>query len=156
MTTNLLSSKISLLLCAVLIGVPASTYGESFSQDRITSVHGGFLYPNGVDVAGYTVEHTISHGFYKYYTFGIPSFAAAGISYNKNYKKNGVVATVGVGIGSAGYASIVYQRLFHEKHIIKLGVGYTTGVAYTGVYPAISYEYRFKQSESGILHAGRK
>jgi len=30
-----------------------------------------------------------------------------------------------------------------EMHYLKTGAGYATGIVYTGVYPALSYEYRF-------------
>jgi hypothetical protein len=106
-------------------------------------VHAGFLYPNGVDLAGYTVEQSIADNVYYFYTFGFPSLAAAGLSYYADYEGNGLSGTVGVGIGSVLYASLVYQWKIANKQYLKTGAGFATGVAYTGAYPALSYEYRF-------------
>lgn len=107
-------------------------------------MHAGFLDPNGVDLVGYSVEHDLSNNFHGFYTFGFPSLAAAGITYYGNYNGNGPAVTVGAGIGSVLYASLVYRLLVTERHIVKLGGGYTTGIAYTGLFPALSYELRFK------------
>jgi hypothetical protein len=137
------------LLWAFLVGAaPANAAGEaageSAPQMEISSVHAGFLYPNGVDVLGYTIEHKINNKFYCYYTFGLPSLAAAGISYYCDYNGNGIAATAGIGIGSVAYGSLVYQIRITDRNFLKLGGGYTTGIAYTGLYPALSYEFRYK------------
>lgn len=110
----------------------------------MSSVHTGFLYPYGVDVAGYTVEHNLSNGFYGYYTFGFPSLAAAGVSYYRDYAGSGFAANVGIGIVSVLHASLVYQFRLADRHFLKLGGGYTATIVYSGLYPALSYEYRFK------------
>jgi hypothetical protein len=144
MKTSLFPSMFILLICMALIGAAPAENGDTSSQGRTASLHAGFLYPNGVDLAGYTVEHELKHGFYYYYTFGFPSLAATGISYYSGYNDDGLAATAGVGIGSVLYASLVYQLHILHEHFIKLGAGYTTGIAYTGVYPALSYEFRFK------------
>lgn len=134
---------IILTLLIICTAVDAAL-GETAAPERTTSVHAGFLDPNGVDVIGYSAERDLSNNFYHFYTFGFPSLAATGISYYCNYNGNGLAATVGIGIGSVAYTSLVYQLHFAERHVIKLGGGYTTGVAYTGLYPALSYEMRFK------------
>lgn len=126
-----------------IFGVAPAVYGDTSPQDRTASFHVGFLYPNGVDLAGFSVEHELNHSIYWYYTFGLPSIAAAGVTYYSNFTDNGPAATIGIGIGSVMYSSLVYQLQVADKQFIKLGVGYTTGIAYTGVYPALSYEYRF-------------
>lgn len=41
------------------------------------------------------------------------------------------------------YASLAFQWKIHMMDYLKLGAGLTTGVAYTGVYPVLSYEHRF-------------
>jgi hypothetical protein len=109
----------------------------------IESIHLGFMYPNGVDIAGYTVEKKFSNELYSFYTFGVPSFAAVGVTYNKNYKGNGVTGSFGVGIGSIMYGSFAYQWQIGKSDYLKLGAGLTTGVAYSGGFPALSYEHRF-------------
>jgi len=110
----------------------------------VPSFHAGFLDHNGVDIVGYTVEHKLKNRLYGYYNFGLPSIAAAGISYYFDYYNNGLVATVGVGIGSVAYSSLLYQIRISDKHVVKIGAGYTTSIVYTGIYPAVSYEMRFK------------
>ena len=112
-------------------------------ESKVESFHLGFLYPNGVDVVGYTAEEEIRDHLYRFYTFGIPSFAAIGVSYYKNYQGNGVSVAFGVGIGSVMYGSLAYQLKLKKTNYLKLGAGITTGVAYTGGYPALSYEHRF-------------
>lgn len=133
-----------IVLTLLIICMAGATFGETAPPGRTTSLHAGFLDPNGVDVIGYSAERDLGNKFYHFYTFGFPSLAATGISYYCNYNGSGLAATVGVGIGSVAYTSLVYQLHFAERHVIKLGGGYTTGVAYTGLYPALSYELRFK------------
>ena len=128
----------------IIFVLAADTRGDSDRKEKEESFHAGFLYNNGVDVAGYTVEHKLKNRLYGYYTFGLPSLAAAGICYYSDYNHNGFAATLGVGIGSVLYSSLVYQIRIASEHFIKLGAGYTTGIAYTGVFPALSYEIRFK------------
>ncbi len=103
----------------------------------------GFLYPNGVDVVGYTVEKRIGNDFYGFYTFGFPSLAAAGLSYYSDFEGSGLSGTIGIGIGFVLYGSLAYQWKISGMHYIKTGAGYATGIVYTGVYPVLSYEYRF-------------
>jgi len=134
-----------LLLTGALTGATAKSSGESPPQsERIASVHAGFLYPNGVDIIGYTVEHNLKNNFHGYYTFGFPSLAAVGVTYYSDYNGNGLTATLGVGIGSVFYTSLAYQLRLTERHYLKLGGGYATGIAYTGLYPSLSYEFRLK------------
>lgn len=145
---NLITTGIKTFIltnCVLFIcGAMTATAAESSLSKRASSAHAGFFYPNGVDIAGYTVENALSHNFYGYYTFGVPSFAAAGVSYYHDYEGHGLTATLGVGIGSVLYTSIAYQLQLAGQHYLKLGGGYTTGVAYSGLYPALAYEYRFK------------
>ena len=131
-----------LYVCSAIICLPSVAYGDSLPKKGAT-IHAGFFYPNGIDLIGYTAENTIKTDIYYYYTFGFPSIAATGISYYSNYISNSVVISIGVGIGSIGYSSLEYQLRVADKQYIKLGVGYTTGIAYTGMYPVLSYEYRF-------------
>lgn len=137
-----------LLLVAFILlttGMVGAASGETAAaQGRISSLHAGFLDPKGVDLFGYSVEHDLTNNFYSFYTFGLPSLAAAGISYYGNYTGNGPAVTVGIGVGSVLYAAVVYQLHVAERHVIKLGGGYTTGVAYTGLFPALSYEVRYE------------
>lgn len=133
-----------LLSCLALTGTVTAAQADPAPQGRTASFHAGLLYPNGVDVAGYTVERELRPGVYRYYTFGVPSLAAAGVAYYGNYGGNGVTATAGVGIGSVMYASLAYQIRVGEAHFVKLGGGVTTGIAYTGAYPVLSYEFRYQ------------
>jgi hypothetical protein len=119
------------------------SHGHAQGDDSIRSMHLGLLYPNGVDVAGYSVEKRISADLYRFYTFGFPSLAAVGLSYYMNYGGDGLTSTVGVGIGSVLYGSVAYQWQTDKSCYWKLGAGVTAGVAYSGVYPVLSYEYRF-------------
>ncbi|HLO25714.1 MAG TPA: hypothetical protein VK187_06345, partial [Geobacteraceae bacterium] len=89
------------------------------------------------------VEKRIGSNFYRFYTFGFPSLAAAGLSYYSNYEGSGLSGTIGVGIGFILYGSLVYQWKLADMNYLKTGAGYATGIAYTGVYPALSYEHRF-------------
>ncbi len=128
------------IVCVLLL---APALGAAEEGTATASVHAGFLYPNGVDLVGYTVEKSISNNVYYFYTFGLPSLAAAGLCYYADYEGNGLSGTIGVGIGSVLYASVVYQWKIAGKQYLKTGAGFTTGIAYTGAYPALSYEYRF-------------
>lgn len=143
-TAGPLLSVCLLLIAASIIGPVSLARAESEPTQRTASVHAGFLYPAGVDVAGYTAEVSLNGRWYWYYTFGLPSLAASGFSCYADYDGNGPVATAGVGIGSVAYASVVYQLRVARKQFLKLGGGYTTGIAYTGLYPALSYEVRFR------------
>lgn len=117
--------------------------GESASPGRTPSFHGGFLHPAGVDVLGYTVEHRWREGVYPYYTFGVPSFAAAGLAFYAKHDRSGPVVTVGVGLGSIAYGSAAYQWRLRERLFLKVGGGYTTGIAYSGLFPVASVEKRY-------------
>lgn len=134
----------TLAVAALLTGVVPAVSAESAPAQRTASIHVGFLYPGGVDAAGYTAEHGITNGLYWYYTFGFPSLAAAGVSYYSAFDGNGMVALAGVGIGSIAYTALAYQLRVSDGHFLKIGGGYTTGIAYTGLYPALSYEMRFR------------
>lgn len=134
------------MLCIItaIIGQVSPARAESEPTRRTSSVHAGFLYPAGVDVAGYTAEMRLNGRWYWYYTFGLPSLAATGFSCYADYNGNGPVATAGIGIGSVAYASVVYQLRVANNQFLKVGGGYTTGIAYTGLFPALSYEMRFR------------
>lgn len=113
------------------------------------SFHLGLFHPNGVDLAGYSVERKFSNQFsdhiYSYYNFGFPSLAATGLSYYENRHGNGLTATAGVGIGFVLYGSAAYQWKIEHDQYVKLGAGLGFGVAYGGLLPVISYEHRFKE-----------
>lgn len=111
---------------------------------KVTSYHGGLFHPNGVDLGGYSVEKGTPEGFHWFYTLGFPSFAAAGLSYYDDYAGNGKVATVGIGIGFAAFGSYSYQWHLGDHQYLKAGLGLTSGVAYSGVFPVLSYERRFE------------
>lgn len=131
-------------IAASIIGKVYLARAESEPMRRTSSVHVGFLYPAGVDVAGFTAEVSLNGRWYWYYTFGVPSLAATGFSCYADYVGNGPVVTAGVGVGSVAYASVAYQLRVANNQFLKLGGGYTTGIAYTGLYPALSYEVRFR------------
>jgi hypothetical protein len=144
MLNHALRINVILMAFAAIAGFSSNVCGDSLNKERVSSFHLGFLDHNGVDLAGYTVEHKLKNGLYGFYTFGFPSIAAAGISYYFDYRNNGPVATIGVGIGSVMYSSLLYQFRIADRHFVKVGAGYTTGIAYTGIFPALSYEMRFK------------
>lgn len=111
------------------------------------SYHLGFMYPNGADIAGYTVESKdqSKNNIYYFYTFGFPSFASAGVSYYEKYEGNGLAVSLGVGLGflSLLHGSIAYQWQIMETDYVKLGAGYASTLVYNGAFPVISYEHRF-------------
>lgn len=127
--------------CAALILLPLSC-GYARGDEPVKSVHLGLFHPNGVDVLGYSVEKQFDNNIYTFYTFGFPSLAAIGYSYYKHHEADSFTGTLGVGIGSVFYGSIAYQWITGDSHCLKLGVGWTTGVAYKGVYPVLTYEFR--------------
>lgn len=120
-----------------------STMEASAADTRYKSFHFGFMDPNGVDLVGYTVEKPITVNVYRFYTFGIPSLAAIGLSYYDDYHGNGLTSTVGVGIGSVLYGSIAFQLRLAKMQYLKIGAGLTAGIAYSGAYPVLAYEKRF-------------
>ena len=114
------------------------------ADEEIESLHFGFLDPKGVDVFGYSSEKRLNNNVYRFYTFGLPSIAAIGINYYANgYGQNGVNATIGAGIGSVAYVSLAYGWKLDATSNLKLGAGYTAGIAYSGAYPVLSYEHKF-------------
>ena len=121
------------------------THGYAQDDESIRSAHFGLFYSNGVDIAGYTVEKRINADVYSFYTFGFPALAALGLSYYRSYEGDGFTSSIGVGIGSVLYGSMAYQWQTDKLHYLKLGAGLTVGVAYGGVYPVLSYEYRFER-----------
>ncbi len=131
------------IFIVVILLSTSSLCSAADDAEGARSLHAGFLYPNGVDVAGYTVEKRIGSDFYRFYTFGFPSLAALGLSYYSHYEGSGFSGTIGVGIGFVLYGSLAYQWKIAEMHYLKTGAGYATGIAYTGVFPVLSYEYRF-------------
>ena len=150
------------MTCLLLLGVLAS--GPAYAEDapttpvteaeaapipapkvhKVASYHGGLFHPNGVDLGGYSVEKGTPEGFHWFYTLGFPSVAAAGLSYYDDYAGNGKVATVGIGIGFAAFASYSYQWHLGDRQYLKAGLGLTSGIAYSGVFPVLSYERRFE------------
>lgn len=130
-------------LLGSVAGLVSLSSGYAQGGESIKSMHLGLLYPNGVDAAGYTAERQISTDAYRFYTFGFPSLAAIGLSYYGDFGGDGFTGAVGVGIGSVLYGSVAYQWQADASHYWKLGAGVTAGVAYSGVYPVLSYEYRF-------------
>lgn len=113
------------------------------ADEQYRSVHLGFLHPNGVDVSGYSVEQQIRGKLYRFYTFGYPALAAIGIVYYDQFQGDGFTSTWGVGLGTIMYGSIGYQWKIADASYIKVGVGFATGIAYTGSFPVIAYEHRF-------------
>ncbi len=107
------------------------------------SFHFGFVHPNGVDLIGYSVETKMDNNLYWYYTFGLPSFAAIGITYYSNHDGNGMTGTLGAGLGILLHASIAYQVNLGNRNFLKLGAGVVSGISYNGTIPVISYEHRF-------------
>ncbi len=105
----------------------------------------GLMYPNGADIAGYTVESNILGNIYYFYTFGFPAVASAGISYYANHEGNGLAASFGVGLGylSMTHLSIFYQWQIRETDYLKLGAGFSSTLVYNGAFPVMSYEHRF-------------
>jgi hypothetical protein len=140
----------NLLACLLLI-LPgmASLLQPAHAQENdtphISSAHFGLVHPEGVDVAGYSVERKFDGNVYSFYTFGFPSLAAIGFSYYGQYAGNGLTATAGVGVGFVLYGSVAYQFRAGQNDFIKLGAGWGAGVAYSGGYPVLSYEHRFAQ-----------
>jgi len=136
----LLLRKIGMIAFLV---VASSAFARSADKE-IESLHIGFLDPKGVDLFGYSNEKLINDNVFRFYTFGLPSIAAIGINYYANgYSRNGFNATIGAGIGSVAYVSLSYQWKLDATSNLKLGAGYTAGVAYSGAYPVLSYEYQF-------------
>lgn len=128
---------------AALLLLASSAYAHG-AEKEIESLHIGFLHPNGVDVFGYSSEKRINNTLYRFYTFGLPSIAAIGINYYASgYGQNGFNATIGAGIGSVAYLSLAYRWRLDATSNLKLGAGYTAGVAYSGAYPVLSYEHQF-------------
>jgi len=68
-----------------------------------------------------------------------------GLGYHEEHGGSGISATAGVGIGFVLYGSVAYQWKIEQLHYLKLGAGLASGVAYTGVFPVLSYEYRFEK-----------
>lgn len=107
------------------------------------SVHLGIMHPSGVDVVGYSVESQLTDNIYRFYNFGFPSIAALGLSYCENYSSYGLTGSLGVGIGSVLYGSVAYQFPLAKMQFLKVGIGLTTSIAYSGGHSVLSYEHRF-------------
>ena len=118
-------------------------FAEDIDVANEQSFHLGLLHPNGVDMAGYSVEKKFSNDIYSFYNFGFPSLAAIGFTYYAEHKGDGFTATAGVGIGFVMYGSIAYQWKIEQQNYFKFGAGLATGIAYSGVFPVMSYEHRF-------------
>lgn len=115
------------------------------SEERVSSYHYGIFHPNGIDVFGYSVEEKISANTYKYYSYGIPSFAAIGVNYYQNYTGSGITTSAGIGLGTLFNVSVAYQIRASSENYFKIGAGFTSNIAYNGFFPVISYEQRFKK-----------
>lgn len=113
------------------------------------SFHFGLMHPNGVDLAGYSVEKKFSNDYssniYSFYNFGFPSLAATGLSFYENRNGNGLTATAGIGIGFIMYGSAAYQIKIDNNQYIKLGLGLGAGIVHSGLFTVISYEHRFNK-----------
>ncbi len=131
------------LMALVAIGTAHEARADTVNHATVASSHAGIFHHSGVDLLGYTVERPLSARLYGFYTLGFPSLVAGGYSYYGNFHHHGAVATLGIGIGSVLYASLAYQWRVSGQHYLKLGTGYTAGVAYSGPYPVLSYEHRF-------------
>ena len=136
-TCSVKTILIACLLSLLWAGSSAAADGKTRSE------HIGFLYPAGVDVAGYTSETRIRDNVYRYYTFGFPSLAAIGFSYYSRYDGNGFIAMIGFALGPGANGAIGYQLRFDKLQYLKLGLGFAQGIAYSGVFPAFSYEHRY-------------
>lgn len=135
-------------LCILVLGVESVmslAHAEANDIPHFSSAHVGLVHPEGVDVAGYSVENKIDRNIYSFYTFGFPSLAAIGFSYYEKYAGSGFSATAGVGVGFVLYGSVSYQISAGQYDFIKAGAGWGAGVAYSGWYPVLSYEHRFAQ-----------
>lgn len=130
------------LIIRIAVTTLLPNLGVAMESQSIQSLHLGFLHPNGVDVVGLSTEKKISGRLYQFYNFGIPSFAALGINYYGTYTGNGLNATAGVGLGSIAYSSATYQWRVGKFNYVKFGIGYTTGIDYNGLFPALAYEHR--------------
>jgi len=140
MTTSI--SRMIFCCCVVALS-PFACAGAD--EGNIRSYHLGFMYPNGADIAGYTVERKIKDNLYRFYTFGFPAVASIGVAYYANYEGNGFASSFGVGLGylSMVHGSIAYQWKMEEADYVKLGVGIATSLVYNGAFPVLSYEHRF-------------
>lgn len=118
---------------------------EEIDPPRVSSTHLGLMHPEGVDVAGYSAERKFTQDIYSFYTFGFPSLAAMGLTYYEQYEGSGFSATAGVGVGFVMYGSVAYQWRIGQQDYLKFGAGLAAGVAYSGAFPVLSYEYRFAQ-----------
>lgn len=131
----------------LLLGGIGSARGEEEEVSR--SQHIGVLYPNGVDIVGYTVEHRSGDHLYSYYTFGFPALAAVGISYYQAHDSQGWTASAGTGIGFLNQVnfSVAYQWPMTSGKtpaFLKLGAGRFGSLVGKGAFPVLSLEWRMK------------
>jgi len=133
-------TKMKLMLCIFFLFLAPAVNAVEIAY---SSIHIGIMHPNGVDLVGYSTEKQLNNHWYRFYTFGLPALAATGFSYYDYYQGNGFTHTLGIGIGSVIYGSIAYQHQLNKKQYLKIGVGLTTGIAYSGIYPVFAYENRF-------------
>ena len=123
------------------------------ADEAVRSFHVGVLHPNGIDLLGYSVERHMDNKLYWYYTIGVPSVLAIGITHYSNHDGNGLTATLGAGLGYSLYAAIAYQLKLGNKNFLKLGAASTFATYYpfapsevsyyVETHPVIAYEYRF-------------
>ena len=119
----------------------------------VRSFHVGVWHPNGMDLIGYSVERHMDNKLYWYYTIGVPSLLAIGITHYNNRNGNGLTATLGAGLGYSLYAAITYQVKLGNKNFLKLGAASMVGTYYpfapieksyyVQTNAIVSYEYRF-------------
>ena len=138
------------LACLLLV---FSIAHASAADEAVRSFHVGVWHPNGIDLIGYSVERHMDNELYWYYTIGVPSVLAIGITHYSNRDGNGLTGTLGAGLGYSLYAAIAYQVKLGNKNFLKLGVASTLATYYpfapseesyyVGITGVIAYEYRF-------------
>ncbi len=139
------------LLASLLLVFSIAHAGAS--DGAVRSIHAGVLHPNGIDLFGYSVERHMDNKLYWYYTIGVPSVLAIGITHYSNRDGNGLTATLGAGLGYSLYVAIAYQVKLGNKNFLKLGAASTLATYYpfapsevsyyVETHPVIAYEYRF-------------
>ena len=71
----------------------------------VRSFYVGVWHPNGIDLIEYSIERHMDNKLYWYYTIGVPSVLAIGITHYSNRDGNGLTATLGAGLGYSLYAA---------------------------------------------------
>jgi len=138
-------------LASLLLVISIAHAGAA--DEAVRSFHVGVWHPNGIDLIGYSVERRMNKKLYWYYTIGLPSVLAIGITHYSNRGGNGLAATLGAGLGYSLYAAMAYQVKLGNKNFLKLGAASTIATYYpfapseeshyVQIHPVIAYEYRF-------------